>query len=127
MEEKILEAQERYRALAVIDKATRERLNVVDALVSHMVGKTLIEELTGEVVVHEKRVREDKTQQLKEWVDKNLGKEFGTNELVKSLDASYDTVLKSIKDNPDYFVKVRRGLYLVRDGAAEREAAKKDK
>ena len=117
---------EKLRAQAVMEKAQRERDNVVETLVHHMVSRNLIEELTGEVVVHEKRVREDKTQQLREWVLKNLGKEFGTGELVKSLDASYETVLRTVKENPDYFVKVRRGLYAIRDGVAEREAAKKE-
>jgi hypothetical protein len=91
-----------------------------------MVAKTLIEELTGELPTQEKRVRKDKTQELRGWVLKNLGKEFGTIELSKKLDCSYDTALKTIKENPFYFVKVRRGYYEIRDGEAERIEAKKN-
>lgn len=118
---------ERLRAEWIIDKAKRAGENVVSALVTHMVAKTLIEELTGETPELEKRVRVDKSTQLREWALKNLGKEFGTTEIAKSLDCSYDTAIKSIKENPDYFVKVRRGYYGIRDGLAERESAKKDK
>ena len=123
--EEIAEAQERLRAQAVIEKAERDKVNVVDALVSHMVARTLIEELTGQEVVHEKRVREDKSGQLHQWVRRNETKKFGTSKLVQELGVSYDTVLKIIRENPMFFTKVGRGQYEVRDGIAEREEAKK--
>ena len=125
--EEIIEKQEHLRAQWIIDKAQRNGESVVNALVSHMVGKTLIEELTGIVPELEKRVRVDRSKNLREWVLKNLDKEIGTADIARSLDCSYDTAIKSIKENPFYFVKVRRGIYAIRDGVAEREEAKKDK
>ena len=125
--EEIIEKQEHLRAQWIIDKAQRNGESVVNALVSHMVGKTLIEELTGIVPELEKRVRVDRSKNLREWVLKNLDKEIGTADIARSLDCSYDTAIKSIKENPFYFIKVRRGIYAIRDGEAEREAAKKDK
>jgi len=127
MEEEIVEQQERLRAKWIIEKATRSGENVVATLVSHMVGKNLIEELTGVMPELEKRVKVDRSKNLREWVLKYLDKEMGTADIARSLDCSYDTAIKSIKENPFYFVKVRRGIYAIRDGVAEREEAKKDK
>ena len=125
--EEIIEAQERLRALAVIEKAQRNSWNVVESLITHMVSRTLIEELTGEEVVHEKKERKDKSGELHTWVRRNVGSKFGTSKLVQELGVSYDTVLKIIRENPMFFVKVGRGQYEVRDGIAEREEAKKNK
>ena len=124
-EEEIAEAQERLRAHYIIEKAERDKLNVLDTLVTHMVSRFLIEELTGEVVVHERRVREDKSAQLHQWVRRNESKKFGTSKLVQELGVSYDTVLKIVRENPMFFTKVGRGQYEIRDGIAEREEAKK--
>lgn len=123
--EEIAEAQERLRAQFVIEKAERNGYNVIESLVTHMVSRTLIEELTGHEVVHERRVREDKSAQLHQWVRRNEGKKFGTSKLVQELGVSYDTVLKIIRENPMFFTRVGRGQYEVRDGIAEREEAKK--
>ena len=120
------ERQEHLRAEWVIEKARRTGEDVVNTLVTHMVNRALIEELTGKVPQLEKRVKEDKSKNLREWVLKNLNKEIGTADIAKSLDCSYDTAIKSIKENPFYFIKVRRGIYSIRDGVAEREEAKKD-
>lgn len=125
--EEVIEKQERLRAEWIIEKANRNGESVVNSLVSHMVGKSLIEELTGIVPELEKRVKVDRSKNLREWVLKNLDKEIGTADIARSLDCSYDTAIKSIKENPFYFVKVRRGIYAIRDGLVEREEAKKDK
>ena len=92
-----------------------------------MVSKTLIEELTGVVPEQEKKIRVDKTKELKEWVKKNISKELSTKEITSSLGCSYDTAIKTIKENPFYFINVRRGYYEIRDGEAEREEAKKNR
>ena len=123
----LYEKQERLRAQYIIDKAKKSGESVVTTLVSHMVGKTLIEELTGVTPELERRVKVDKTAQLKEWVQKNLSKELSTKEIIASLDCSYDTAVKTIKENPFYFINVRRGYYEIRDGEFEREQAKKSK
>jgi len=125
--EALYNKQERIRAEYIIDKAKRSGESVVVTLVSHMVGKALIEELTGVTPELEKRVKVDKTAQLKEWVQNNLSKELATKEIVASLGCSYDTAVKTIKENPFYFFNTRRGYYEIRDGDSEREQAKKKK
>jgi len=44
-------------------------------------------------------------------------------EIQSMMKVSNSVALKLVK-NTDYFSKVKRGLYLVKDGLAEREAAK---
>ena len=70
---------------------------------------------------------QDKAKELKEWVQNNLSKELATKEIATSLDCSYETAIKTIKDNPFYFIGTRRGYYEIRDGETEREQAKKGK
>ena len=121
------ELQERDRALAVIEKAQRNNWNVVESLVTHMVSRTLIEELTGVMPVHEKKVREDKSAKLREWVHRHLGQTISPFKLSQELGVSYDNALIIIKDNVFYFTKVKKGVYEIRDGYAEREEAKANK
>ena len=127
MEPKEIDPQELLRAQFVIAKATRDNLNVVEVLTSHMVSKTLIEELTGESPIWSRKEKQDKAKELKEWVQNNLSKELATKEIATSLDCSYETAIKTIKENPFYFVGTRRDYYEIRDGEAEREQAKKGK
>ena len=127
MEPKEVDNQEVLRAQFVIAKALRDNRNVVETLTSHMVGKSLIEELTGEVPNWAKKEKQDKTKELKEWVQNNLSKKLSTKEIASSLDCSYETAIKTIKENPFYFVGIRRGYYEVRNGEIEREQAKKGK
>jgi len=115
------------RAQWIIEKATRNGWNVIESLVTHMVSKSLIEELTGQTPQLVKKTKEDKTLKLREWVLAHLEQEYGTSDLGRKLGVSYDTAIKTIKENPFYFVKTRRGYYTVRDGLSEREEAKKDK
>ena len=126
MEEDLNEWRELERVKAIIEKAQRTKEDVTSALVSHMVSKSLIEKITGELPVLEKRTRNDKSDNIREWALTKLGKEFGTTEISKSLDCSYDKALQVIKDNPDYFTRSRRGYYVIHDGVAEREEARQE-
>jgi len=120
----VFERSERGRALAIISKAEREGLNVVETLVNHFVSKTLIEELTGkEVLVDRKAQRRDINKELPEWARVNATLELTVPEIQSMMKVSNSVALKLVK-NTDYFSKVKRGLYLVKDGLAEREAAK---
>jgi len=124
------EKQERLRAQYVIEKAQTNNWNVIETLVTHMVSKKLIEELTGEVVLTERKtpVRENKEQKLREWARDNKDRVISPWEFSKEYEISYDTALKIIKENtPMYFVLIKKGSYTVRDGATEREEAKKAK
>jgi len=111
------------RAKAVIEKAEREGIDVVDALSTHMVGKTLIIQLTGMEPNLERKTRKNKDRALTEWVSTHIGTETTVLALATDLGVSSATANKLVK-NVDYFIKVKRGIYSVRDGAAEREAVK---
>ena len=120
----IAESHELERAKAIIEKAERNEENVVDSLVSHFVSQRIIFELTGEFPNFERRIKRDVDADLKVWVSNNLDKEFTVPELASSMGISNSIANKLVK-NPDYFLKTRRGVYLVRDGASEREVIKK--
>lgn len=126
----ILERQEWLRAEAVVEKAKREgasEAGVVEALVTHMVSRTLIEKLTGISPEHKKKERVDKQEVLRAWVCERIGSSLTTQEIADGLEVSYPTAIKIIKDNTDYFIKVKRGLWSLRDGMAERGEAKSSK
>jgi hypothetical protein len=118
------EISERWRANAIIEKSIRDEKNVVDELTSHFVASRLIEELTGEeVVLNKKSRRQDPNKILPAWGKENAGREMTTEEIQESLGVSYSIAIKLLK-NPDYFYKIKRGLYKIYDGAGDREAAK---
>lgn len=121
----IAERQELRRAEAVIEKAKREKADVVATLVTHMVGRTLIEQLTGESPEDKRTVKRNKDAQLRDWALEHLDQEVTTQEIADGLEISVATALKLTKESMDYFTKVKRGLFLVRDGVAEREEAKR--
>jgi len=118
------EVSERWRANAIIEKSVRDDKNVIEELTSHFVARRLIEELTGEeVVLNKKNRRQDPNKVLPAWGKENVGREMTTEEIQNSLKVTYSVVIKLLK-NTDYFYKVKRGLYKVYDGAGDREAAK---
>lgn len=98
--------------------------------VSHPLHKTLrdygvstsiIEEMTGVVPVIEHRVkRADKYKVLLSWCDSNPGKLTNAKEISEVGEMSISTATTFIKDRPDYFKRVKRGEYIIRNPAAER-------
>ena len=124
------ERQEILRAEAIIEKAKREGATdagVVESLVTHMVSRTLIEQLTGISPEHKKKDKTDKQGSLHAWVKTRVGESLTTQEIATELGVSYPTAIKVIKDNTDFFTRVKRGLWSVRDGIAERDEAKSSK
>ena len=122
----VLEKQELLRAEAIMEKAHREKKDVVSSLVTHMVSRVLIEQLTGVTPVQEKKVKEDKSAKLKQWVGRHLEQKISSSKLAQELGVSYDVALSIIKDNPFYFTRVGKGIYEIWDGHAEREEAKRN-
>ena len=114
---------ERTRAFWVIDKAEREGLNVIETLVHHMVSATLIKELTGKEVDRSRKTKVDPRAKLHEWAILNIGQEVTAMELAETFEFSLATAHKVIRENIDYFTKIKRGLYSVRNGKAESDAA----
>lgn len=124
--EELLEEQELMRAKFIIQKAIRDNEDVVDTLVQYFVSKSIIKQLTGQEPDFTRKTKAGKGRALSEWVSANVGKQFTTAELAESMGVSSSVALKATK-NLDYFVRVKRGLYLVRDGISEREEAKAEK
>jgi hypothetical protein len=124
----IIDNLERNRALAIIAKAERDKENVIEMLVSHMVGRTLIEELTGETVDLERRQpKVTRLDMIREWVDKNIGLTYTTAEIAEGLEVSLGSATKYVKEYNDFFVKVSRGRYTIRNGEQERADARRNK
>jgi hypothetical protein len=124
----IIDNLERNRALAIIAKAERDKENVIEMLVSHMLGRTLIEELTGETVDLERRQpKVTRLDMIREWVDKNIGLTYTTAEIAEGLEVSLGSATKYVKEYNDFFVKVSRGRYTIRNGEQERADARRNK
>jgi hypothetical protein len=68
--------------------------------------------------------RADKYDSVYKWLDENPGTQVTTQELCDVSEMSYPTTLKFIDNNPQYFRKIKRGTYEVRNPKAEREAEK---
>ena len=125
---KIIDELERNRALAIIAKAERDQENVVDTLVSHMVGRFLIEELTGETVDLERRQRKtSRVDVIREWANQHIGQTYTTAEIAEMLNVSVGSATKYVKEYTDFFVKASRGHYTIRNGEQERADARKNK
>lgn len=71
-----------------------------------------------------KQKRSDKYVKAYEWLDSNPGSVVTTAQFAEISELSYTTVLKFIDNNPQYFRKVKRGAYEIRDPQSERAAEK---
>lgn len=67
-----------------------------------------------------KQKRADKYVKAQEWLDQNAGTTISTTEFAEIAELSYTTVLKFIDNNPQYFRKVKRGTYEIRNPEVER-------
>lgn len=68
--------------------------------------------------------RADKYDTVYKWLDANPSIEITTQEFCDVTEMSYPTTLKFIENNPQYFRKLKRGVYEIRNPKAEREAEK---
>lgn len=59
--------------------------------------------------------RSDKYQAIISWVEQNHRVQVTANEVAEAGSISYPTALKFIKDRPDLFYRIKKGLYEVRD------------
>jgi hypothetical protein len=76
----------------------------------------VIQMLVGELPTHEpKKKRSDKYDDLISWCKENHLVQVSAEEVAEQGDISYATALKFIKDRPDLFFKVKKGLYELRD------------
>ncbi len=71
--------------------------------------------------VEPKVKRADKYDGIYKWLDENAEVTVTPNYLVEISELSYPTILKFIENNPQYFRKVKRGTYIVRNPKEERK------
>lgn len=71
-----------------------------------------------------KTKRADKYDEVYKWLDDNAEATVTTQYLTELSGMSYPTMLKFIDSNPQYFRKIKKGVYQVRDFKKEREAEK---
>jgi len=123
----LIEQQERLRAHWIIDKAQRNNDDPAKSLTLHAVSRSLIEELAGAVPELERKVKRNKEDNIYAWASENLGRNVTVQDVVDGFKVSMPTAYKIIREHPDCFIKVSWGVYSVRDGRADREAAKSNK
>lgn len=76
----------------------------------------VIQILVGELPTHEpKKKRADKYDDLIAWCKDNHLVQVSAEDIAEQGGISYATALKFIKDRPDLFFKVKKGLYELRD------------
>jgi hypothetical protein len=121
----ILERQELRRAHAIIAKAERDELPVVQTLADHFVSARIIEELTGERPdLSRKPKRVDPMDVWYEWVEQHVGETFTADTMAESLGMSVSAARKRINEHRGCFVKPKWGYYTVIDDREERKIAK---
>jgi hypothetical protein len=74
--------------------------------------------------VEPKVKRADKYDDIYKWLDDNSEVTVTPQYLVELSGMSYPTILKFIENNPQYFRKVKRGTYIVRNPSQERKEEK---
>jgi len=125
--DQILEVQEFYRANAIVAKARKEGTNVAKTLRDHMVGRKIIEQLLGnsyeetEVV---KKKRGGSESAIIEWAKNNIGKDTNPAEIAEATNLSYATANKVVGLRTDWFQRIKKGHYIIRDADSERQSDK---
>lgn len=85
-------------------------------LKNYMIQNQVVEMLVGEVPAHEpKKKRADKYDELVAWCKENHLLQVSAEDVAEKGEMSYPTALKFIKDRPDLFYKIKKGLYEVRN------------
>lgn len=93
--------------------------SVILEIIADWCDMTITEEDLIEIGKTEKR--SDKYDSFIDWTKDKVGEQFTTETLVEVAGFSYVTVLKFL-DESQYFKKIKKGLWEVRDPKAEREA-----
>lgn len=89
------------------------------------VPEPVIKELIGEVPEIEKKTkRADKYKSIFDWCNNNPGKETTVYEVAEVGGVSYATANQVVKDRIDYFKRVKKGLYIIRNPQQERAEEK---
>jgi len=128
-DKRIADAGEKMRALWVMQSA-EGKMSAAKAMSLYMVRPDIAKEILAEFDKlddgdNNQKKRRDKYSAIQEWCVENVGVQVGAKQLAEIGEISYPTALKYISDHPDVFWKVVRGVYEVRDPAADRKKDKK--
>ena len=128
-DKRIADAGEKMRALWVM-QLTDGKMSAAKAMSLYMVRPDIAKEILAEFDKlddgdNNQKKRRDKYSAIHEWCVENVGVQVGAKQLAEIGEISYPTALKYISDHPDVFWKVVRGVYEVRDPAADRKKDKK--
>lgn len=130
---------EKYGALALWGAAPAEEVRYVtelsraryvlltnpgdaSALRRHAIPARIISELGLDDSVEKPERRADKYKKIFDWCTNNVYHQVSAEQIAEIGGISYPTALKVIKERPDFFRVIKRGVYEVRDPAADREA-----
>jgi hypothetical protein len=128
-DKRIHDAGEKMRALWVL-QSTDGKMSAAKAMSLYMVRPDIAKEILAEFDKlddgdNNQKKRRDKYSAIQEWCLENVGVQVGAKQLAEIGEISYPTALKYISDHPDIFWRVVRGVYEVRDPAADRKKDKK--
>jgi hypothetical protein len=128
-DKRIHDAGEKMRALWVL-QSTNGKMSAAKAMSLYMVRPDIAKEILAEFDKlddgdNNQKKRRDKYSAIQEWCQENVGVQVGAKQLAEIGEISYPTALKYISDHPDIFWRVVRGVYEVRDPAADRKKDKK--
>lgn len=128
MDHSLFHRQEVYRAQAVIEKARKAGDNVGQALRDHMVSPSAVAELGIEREEYKPRAKRGSSEdKVLDWARANVGATTNPDTVAKTIGVSYPTANKVFQARADWFHKIKKGVYTVRDADAERKAAKEEK
>ena len=122
------EAEEELRAFHVITKYGTSITSTVlsQYMLPPEIAKRVLDEMgiDKEVDTQPKQKRNDKYKKVYQWCADNVMRQVTPLDIAEIGEISYPTALKLIKDRPDLFRTLKRGLYEVRDPKADRQADK---
>lgn len=96
-----------------------------ETLSRYMFPPSIIAKVNPEFEGLEPKVkRVDKYDEIYKWLDENSEATVTPQYLTELSEMSYPTILKFIESNPQYFKKIKKGLYQIRNPKLERKADK---
>jgi len=126
--ERLRQVTEEMRAFYVIQKfgSAINPTIISQYMLPPDIAKRVLDEMgiDKEVEPQRKEKRSDKYNKVYQWCDENTYRQVTPLDVAEIGSISYPTALKVIKDRPDLFRNIKRGLYEVRDPKADREADK---
>jgi len=121
----LLDSQELHRAQAIIEKASRLGEDVGKALRDHMVPQSISRGILGthyEYTPKKKRLSSEDV--VLAWAKAHVGESTNPASIAEATGLSYSVTNKVVGGRRDWFLRIKKGHYVVKDADAEREAEK---